>query len=226
MQGRVGGGQALEQADQHDQLGAEVVEVAPGLVLVLQRAPEPEQRHRRRVRVDLDRPACAAGARVHVEAEARGDPGTAGLLGELRLARVGRVGAGVEPREVLVQRGLRGPVAGRVGDDQRRVDRDQAVALDVRRQRLGDLVVAPHGRHVHQTAVVVQHGQPGGLAVTPREVDSDEVHGQSLPHRRSGRASGSTVSPRGRDSHRVSSPQPAHGQEDGMDMSSHSRAGG
>ena len=69
--------QALEQTDQHDQLGAQLLEVAAGLVLVLQGPAEPEQRDRRRVRVDLDRAARPSRARVQVEPEPGRDPGAA-----------------------------------------------------------------------------------------------------------------------------------------------------
>ena len=75
-----------------------------------------------------------------------------------------------------------GPVAGWVGDDERRVDGDQAVTLGVRCEPLGDLVVAADPRHVDQPAVAVEDREPGGLAVPPGEVDADEVHGGSLPY--------------------------------------------
>ena len=44
------------------------------------------------------------------------------------------------------------------------------------------VVVGGRRGHVHQLPVVVEDGQAGGLAVTPREVDSDEVHDRSLPY--------------------------------------------
>ncbi len=120
-------GQPLEQAHQREQLAAQLLEGAAGLVLVLQRPAEPEQRHRRRVRVDLDgaprRGPSAGSCRGRAAARRRAPRGA---VVELRLAGVGRVRAGVEAREVPVQRRLGGPVAGGVGDDQRGVDRDQA----------------------------------------------------------------------------------------------------
>jgi hypothetical protein len=34
---------------------------------------------------------------------------------------------------------------------------------------------------VDQPATLVEDGDPGGVAITPREVDPDEVHGLTLP---------------------------------------------
>ena len=69
-----------------------------------------------------------------------------------------------------------------VGDDERGVDRDEAAALDVRRQRGHDLVVGADGVHdQHEPTVVVEDGEPGRVAISPREVDPDEVHGLTLP---------------------------------------------
>ena len=56
------------------------------------------------------------------------------------------------------------------------------IALDVRRERGADLLVAARGGDVHQPAAVVQHCQAGGLALAPCEVDADEVHAHTLPH--------------------------------------------
>ena len=39
-------------------------------------------------------------------------------------------------------------------------------------------------RDVHEAAVGVEDRQPRGLALAPGEVDSDEVHGGSLPYPR------------------------------------------
>ena len=114
-------------------------------------------------------PAAAPRARVDVEPERPASRAPRGCRRELRLAGVGRVGAGVEPREVPVQRRLGGPVAGGVGDDSGASMRDQAVALDVRRQRgRRSRRRCATVRDVHQPAVVVEHGQPGGLACSPQ----------------------------------------------------------
>src|SRR4029079_17675572 len=76
--------------------------------------------------------------------------------------------------------GLAGPVAGLVVDDERRVDSHQAVPGDVRPERGRDRVVVGLRREVHQPTGVVEGGDPGGLDLTPREVDADEVHGITL----------------------------------------------
>ena len=71
------------------------------------------------MRVDLDSATPDRRRRVHVQPEAVGQRGPARHAGELRLAAVGGVGAGVEAGEVAVERGLGGPVAGVVGDHER-----------------------------------------------------------------------------------------------------------
>ncbi len=81
---------------------------------------------------------------------------------ELGLAGVGRVRAGVEPGEVAVQRGLARPVAGGVADHQRRVDGDQAVTADVRRQGGPDRVVGPPGERARGGRR--RRGRPGRWA--------------------------------------------------------------
>ena len=186
---RVGVRQPLQEAHQGEQLGAEEVEVAAGLVLVLQGPAQPEERDRRWMGVDLDGAPGTPRARVHVQAEGLGQGGPARGAVELRLAGVGRVRAGVEAGEVLVERGLGGPVAGRVAHDERGVDGDQAVTLGVRRQRRQDLLVGADRRQVDQPARVVEHGDAGGALGPPGEVDSDVEHTASLPHagRRCGR---------------------------------------
>jgi hypothetical protein len=161
---------------QGQQLGAEQVDVAATLLLVAQDPVQPEQHHRRRVRVDLDRASLAAGAGVHVQSEGRAQPGAAGAVAELRLAGVGRVRAGVVAAEVLAQRLLGGPRPGGVGDDERRVDRDQARPFDVRRQRGHDLLVGAHGAHVQQPGARVEDRETGGLPAAPGKVDPHEVH--------------------------------------------------
>ena len=197
----VGGDDALEVAHQRQQLAAQLGEVAAGLVLVLQGAAQAEEHHDRRVRVDLDRPALATRPGVHVEAQSLGDAGAAGVaVGELRLVRVGRVGAGLERPEVLAQRLLGRPGAGRVPHDQRGVDADQAAALDVRRQRGRDLVVGAHRAQVDEPGVRVEHRHPGGLLLPPREVDPDVVHGGSLHHHNVARISPTRTPPPSRSS--------------------------
>jgi hypothetical protein len=97
------------------------------------------------------------------------------------LARVGGVGAGVEPCEHPVEGSLAGPVATCVRDDQRCVDAHEDVALDVRAQRLEHGRVVGLRGHVHQVTPVVEHGHAGRVALAPREVDADEVHAPTLP---------------------------------------------
>ena len=92
-------------------------QVAAVLGLVLQRLVEAEQRDRRRVRVDLERRSRGAPARAAWQTRAPRVP-----LGELRLAGVGGVGAGLEAAEVPAQRLLGRAGPGRVGDDEGRVD--------------------------------------------------------------------------------------------------------
>ena len=78
--------------------------------------------------------------------------------------------------KVAVERGLRRPLAGRVGHHQRCVETDQAIAPDVGpqgRQHVG--VVADSG-DVHQAAVGVDDGDSGRIATGPGEVDAGEVH--------------------------------------------------
>ena len=168
-------------SDEPQQLAAEQLEVAALLLLVLQGAVEVEEHDRRRVRVDLEGPSLGGAVRVEVQAQPVADPSAAGAVGELRLARVRRVRARLEAAEVLAQRLLRRPRPGGVDDDQRCVDADQARALDVRRQRIGDLVVGAHRLDVDEPAGLVEHGQPRGPVETPGEVDADVVHGVSLP---------------------------------------------
>ena len=177
------GGEPFDQAHQDEQLATEPFEGAARLVLVLEGPTEAEQRDRRGVRIDLDRAAPAARARVHVQAEPSGEPRPA-RTDQLGLAGVGRMGAGVEAGEVLVERGFGRPVAGGVADHQRGVDRDQALALDVRAEGRGDLVVRAHRRDVDQVSAVVEHGEAGGLTGAPGQVDAHEVHGPTLPYRR------------------------------------------
>ena len=97
----------LHQSHQPQQLAAEQVEVSTGLGLVLQRLVEAEQGDRRCVRVDLE-PGL-----VDHQPEPLADAGTAGALGELRLAGVGRMGAGLEAAEVAAERLLGRAGAGR-----------------------------------------------------------------------------------------------------------------
>jgi hypothetical protein len=85
--------------------------------------------------------------------------------------------ARVEASEVPVEGGLARAVAGLVVDDERRVDRHQAVLGDVRREGGRDRVVVGLRREVHQVPGVVECGDPGGLDLTPCEIDADEVHG-------------------------------------------------
>ena len=160
---------ALEQAHQHEQLGAQLLEVAAGLVLVLQRAAEPEQRDRRRVRVDLDRPAARPERGFMSRPSARPRAAPRGHAAELRLAGVRRVRPGVEAREVPVQRGLGGPVAGGVarrsaGRRSRPGTRPRRTARARRRSPRRCRTVDD----VHQPPGVVEHGEPGGLASLPR----------------------------------------------------------
>ena len=176
-----GVGQALDQAHQPTQLGPELLERPSGLVLVLQGPPEPEERHDGRMGIDLDGPSAAARRRVHVQSERGRDHSTPRRRTELGLAGVGRVRPGVEPGEIAVERRLGRPVAGGIPDDQGCVDRDQAGAADVRRERSPDLVVGPHRGHVEEPSFVVERGEAGRLALAPREIDADEVHGSNPP---------------------------------------------
>ena len=133
---------------------AQLGDAAARLGLVLQGAAEPEQRDRRRVRVDLDGPPRRPRIRIDVEVQGRrragrraGRPANSGLP----------VLVGCAPASNFAKSRLsavsRGPLAGRVGHDQRRVDGDQAVACDVGRERgpdagvvLGGADVAPDAR--------------------------------------------------------------------------------
>ncbi len=180
LQRRVGAGKPFDQAQQHDQLTAQLLQVAAGLVLVLEGPPQPEEHHHRRVRVDLDRTPGPPRARVHVQAQPPDQPRAAGAIAELRLAGVAGVRAGVEAGEVLVEQRLGRPVAGGVAHDQRRVEGDQARPVDVRRQVVHDLVVGAHRGHVHQPAAVVEDRDAGRPSFAPRQVDSHEVHARSL----------------------------------------------
>jgi len=80
----------------------------------------------------------------------------------------------VEPAEVGAQLLLGRPRPGRVGDDERSVDAgEHPLPIDVRRERGLDLLVGPDRTHVQQPAVVVEHGDPGRVLLTPGEVDAE-----------------------------------------------------
>ena len=179
--GRLRAAQPLQQTHQEEQLGAQLLEVAAGLVLVLQRPAEPEERDRRGVGVDLDGTPVTSRAWVQVEPQGRAEGGAPGRV-ELGLAGVGRVRSRVEAGEVPVQRGLGGPVAGRVVHHQRGVEGDQAGPFDVRRKGAADLLVGAHRRDVDEPAGLVEDGEARGLPQAPGEVDTDVEHGASLPY--------------------------------------------
>jgi hypothetical protein len=187
QQRRVGRRERLEQPGQGQQLTPHALEGAALLVLVFQGLLEPEQRDRRRVRIDLDRPPRSPRPGVEVETQPGRDPRPPRAVGELRLARVGRVRPGVVRAEVAVEGAFGGAVAGRVGDDQRRVDRDETGAFDVRRHLRRDVVVGPRRRHVQQPPVLVDHRDPGRLPLAPRQVEPDDMHPLA---RHAGHASG------------------------------------
>ncbi len=176
--------QRFDEVHQPQQLGAQLDEAAARFRLVLQGAAEPEQRHRRRVRVDLDGPSGRLRIRFDVEVECVGEPCGARRARELRLSGVGGVRARLELREVAVERRLARPLTGRVVHHQGRVEGDQAVALDVRRDRGPDAGVVLRGAEVHQPARVVDDGDARGFAFAPREVEPDEVHTDTVPHLR------------------------------------------
>ena len=134
------------------------------------------------MRVDLDRPSTPSGLRVDVEAEPFGDPRGPGTVREFRLARVGRVGGCVIATEVPAELLFGRPRPGGIRDHDRGVDRGEAVARGVRRQRGFDLVVGVHRAHVEQACVVVDDREAGGPLVAPREVNTDVVHAVTLPY--------------------------------------------
>ena len=169
--------QPFEPAHQLAQRRLQVRERAAGLVLVLQRPAEPEQRDRRGVRVDLDRAPWPGRGRVDVEPEGVGHLPPPGAVGELPLAGVRGVRSRVEAGEVPVERGLAGPVAGGVLDHERCVDADEARPVGVRRQGRKHRRVVGCCRHVHEGALVVEDRDATEVALTPGEVDADEVHG-------------------------------------------------
>ena len=175
------------EGHQGQQLGAQQVEVAAGLGLVAQDLRQPEEHDRRRVWVDLDRPSTPTGLRVDVEAEPFGDPRGPGAVRELRLTGVGRVGGCVIATEVPAELLFGRARPGGIRDHDRGVDRGEAVARDVRRQRGFDLVVGAHRAHVEQACVVVDDREARGLLVAPGEVDTDVVHAVTLPHQTVGR---------------------------------------
>ena len=165
--GLVGRDDALDEPDQPEQLGAQQVEVAARLGLVLQRLVEAEQRHGRGVRVDLE------AGRVDLEAEPLADPGAAGAVRELGLAGVGRVGA--RPRTC----GSRGSApAPPVGTRSALVTTSGAsIPATQSGPRYGARAASISSsvrtvRDVEQPGVGVQHREPGGLLVPPGEVDA------------------------------------------------------
>ena len=84
--------------------------------------------------------------------------------------------SGVEASEVPVEFGLARPVAGGVDHHQRCVDGHNALAAHVGLQLGQHLVVGARDAHVAKHPGIVDRGHPGRAALTPREVDSDEVH--------------------------------------------------
>ena len=93
-----------------------------------------------------------------------------------------RVGARVELLEVAVERGLRGPVTVLVLDDQRRIEGDKAVVADIRGDGVDDARVILGDSDIEQAAVGVDGRDPGLLLLTPRQVQSNEVHAATLHH--------------------------------------------
>ena len=83
-------------------------------------------------------------------------------------------------RKSRAERLLRGPGAGRVGDDERGVDPGEHPAREVRRQRGLDRRVGGDRGDVQQPGVVVEDGEPGRVLLPPGEVDAQVVHVRSL----------------------------------------------
>jgi hypothetical protein len=135
------------------------------------------------VRVYLDGPPSRGGAGIDVQVEGAREAGGARRPGELGLASIGGVRAGLELRKVPVECGFAGALAGGVVHHQRGVERDKAVTLDVRCDRGLDAGVVLRHAEVQQPTRIVEHGDARWLAFTPGEVQSDEVHRPTLPHR-------------------------------------------
>ena len=171
VQRRVALVQGLQVTNQPEQLGAQEGEVAAGLVLVLDGAVEPEQHDGRRVRVDLHGTTVGSGVRRGVEPKLGDQAQPAAAVGELRSARVAWMSARVVPPEHRVELRLARAPTGRVGDDERPVDRDHARAVGPRPQPGEDLLVGAHGASRAQP--IAMHGcQTCRVARAPGEVDA------------------------------------------------------
>ena len=133
------------------------------------------------MRIDLDRSSVGARCGVHVEAERLGKQSAARRI-EQWIAGIRRVGARVELLEVAIERGLRGPVTVLGLDDQRGIEGDKAVVADILGDGVDDARVILGDSDIEQAAVGGDDRDPGLLLLTPRQVQSNEVHAATLPH--------------------------------------------
>ena len=134
--------------------------------------------------IDLDGTARSAAARIDVEFQVVGQAPRPGAVRELGLPGVGRMRAGLEAGEVGVEGAFSRALPTRVGDDDGRVDADYALTLGICPYGGADAGVIGGRRSRHEPAAVVHDSHPGGFALTPGEVQTDEVHGSTVPHGR------------------------------------------
>ena len=62
------------------------------------------------------------------------------------------------------------------------IDGDETVVADIGRDGVDDARVVLCDPDLEQPAVEIHRGHPGLLLLTPRQVQSNEVHAATLPH--------------------------------------------
>ena len=114
--------------------------------------------------------------------EGVGDTRAAGHVGEFWLARVGRVARRPGIGEVGVELPFGGPLAGRVGDDQRARrwrpgSRPRCTGANAARMLVSSVAAPAYTSRPSASTTAT----PVWLALTPGQVESDEVHGSTVP---------------------------------------------
>lgn len=166
--------QTFEQIEEPGELDGAALE---GAALVLEGPAQLEETDHRGVRVDLDGAGgvdASSVSGVGLPAVAlRERPGTGRV--EVGHREVARVAAGLVDAVSTRDEALAGPHTGRVGHDERRVDRHVDDTAEVGQPAV-DLGVGDGARRTEQRSAAVDSGEPGTGTGAPGEVDTD-VHG-------------------------------------------------
>ena len=91
---------------------------------------------------------------------------------EVRVRGVGWIGARSVPSEDGTDLALTRPLAGRVGDDERRVDGHGGEGRGMRSEEVPDLRIGVHGRRGNERARVVDESHSGASSLPPGKVDA------------------------------------------------------